>query len=68
MWVDFEATKSDDKGLNEGTNLGRFLQQFATAVQKKLKKQNDDMLEFDDPYNGFAMFSLVLPEDARVQK
>ena len=38
------------------------------AIQKKRKNDNDEKLEFDDPYEGFAMLATITIDDAGVEK
>ncbi len=37
------------------------------AIPKTRKNENDEKLEFDDPYEGFAMFAHTTIEDEGVQ-
>ena len=38
------------------------------VVLTNRKNKNGDLLEFDDPYDGFAMFSNITIDDAGVKK
>ena len=69
FWFDFETKTRDKRGLNEGTILGIILEYFeAVMVLNNRKSTNGDLLEFDDPYDGFAMFAKITIEDAGVKK
>ena len=66
---DFETKKQDKRGLNDVTILGIIVEYFETLVV--LNNRNNkigDLLEFDGPYEGIAIFSNVPLDDAGVKK
>ena len=55
--------------MRDGTILGIIVEYFETLVV--LNNRNNkigDLLEFDDRYDGFAMFSNITIDDAGVKK
>ena len=49
--------------------LGSILEYFETlVVLNNRKSKNGDLLEFDYPYDGFAMFLNIIIDDAGVRK
>ena len=49
--------------------MGIILEYFETlVVLNNRKSKNGDLLEFDDPYDGFAMFSNITIDDTGVKK
>ena len=48
--------------------MGRNLEYLETSTVPQIRKKNDEQLEFDDPYDGFAMSPHITIEDAGVKK
>ena len=68
FWQDFETKNRDQRGLTGRTNSGRHLDNFEMlAIPKTRKNKNDEKLEFDDAYEGFAMFAHTTIEDEGVK-
>ena len=48
--------------------MGRHVEYFETSAVPQIRKnENGDKLEFNDPYEGFAMFPNITIEDTGVK-